>query len=119
LSNTDKHRLLSVIDHAHIQLGVALDPMPPAYDWWAAEGPVKEGGLLAELVFPRPPVPLELDVRPSFGWYESVAYEEPGAPVRWLQLDEMMNAITSFSVDAVGLMSGARLGLGAKVVNGD
>lgn len=119
LSNTDKHRLLTVVDHAQIQLGVELDPMPPTHSWWAAEGPVQEGGLLAELVFPRPPFRLEIDVRPSFGWYESVAYEEPSEPVRWLRLDEMMNAIASFAVDTVGLMSGARLGLGAEEVDGN
>lgn len=119
LSNTDKHRLLSVVDHAHIQVGVELDPMPPTYNWWVAEGPVQEGGLLAELVFPRPPFSLEIDVRPSFGWYESVAYEEPTKPVRWLRLDEMMIEMASFAVKTVGLMSGARLGLSAEDVNED
>ena len=54
LSNTDKHKLLNVVDHAHIELGVELDPMPATYDWWAADGPVQEGELLAKLVFPRP-----------------------------------------------------------------
>lgn len=58
-------------------------------------------------------------MRPSFGWYESVAYEEPGEDIRWLRLDEMMNAVTSFTVDAVGLMSGARLGLPVEVVGED
>jgi hypothetical protein len=119
LSNTDKHRLLSVVDHAHIQVGVELDPMPPTYNWWVAEGPVQEGGMLAELVFPRPPFSLEIDVRPSFGWYESVAYEEPTKSVRWLRLDEMMNEIASFAVNTVGLMSGARLGLSVEDVDED
>ena len=119
LSNMDKHRLLTVVDHAHIQLGVDLEPMPPAYDWWATEGPVQEGELLAKLVFPRPPSSLAIDVRPSFGWYESVAYEEPDEPVRWLRLDEMMNAVSSFTVNTVGLMAGARLGLRAGSDAGD
>lgn len=54
LSNTDKHKLLHVVDQAHIDLGVDLEPMPATYDWWAADGPVQEGALLAKLVFPRP-----------------------------------------------------------------
>ncbi len=111
LSNTDKHKLLNVVYHAHIRMEIELDPMPPDYDWWTADGPVQEGGLLAKLEFPRPPGPMAIDVRPSFGWYESVAYEEPGQRAKWLRLDEMMNAIVSFSVEAVGYMSGARLGL--------
>ena len=111
LSNTDKHKLLNVVDHAHIELGVELDPIPATYDWWTADGPVQEGQLLAKLVFPRPALAAAIDVRPSFAWYESVAYEEDGHPLRWLRLDEMMNAIVSFSVDTVGYMSGARLGL--------
>lgn len=111
LSNTDKHKLLNVVDHAHIELGVELDPMPPTYDWWTADGPVQKGELLAKLVFPRPSFSSGIDVRPSFGWYESVAYEEPGKRVRWLRIDEMMNAVMLFSVDTVGYMSGARLGL--------
>jgi len=53
-------------------------------------------------------------VRPTFGWYESVAYEEPGKGVRWLRLDEMMNAVMSFVVNTVGYMSGARPGLKAE-----
>jgi hypothetical protein len=109
LSNTDKHKLLNVVDHAHIELGVELDPMPPRYDWWTADGPVQEGDQLAKLVFPRPPFSRAIDVRPSFGWYESVAYDEPGKRIRWLRLDEMMNSVVSFSVDTVRYMSGARL----------
>lgn len=119
LSNTDKHKLLNVVDHAHIEVGVELDPMPAMYDWWTADGPVPEGGLLAKLVFPRPAFPLAIDVRPSFAWYESVAYEEDGKPVRWLRLDEMMNAIVSSSVDVVGYMAGARLGLRAEDLDED
>ena len=110
LSNTDKHRLLNVVDHAHIELGVDLDPMPLAYTWRTAQGPVEEGGWLATLVFPRPARPMPIDVRPSFGWYESVAYEEPGQEVRWLRLDEMMTALSDFAIRTVGLMSGARIG---------
>lgn len=108
LSNTDKHRLLNILDHAHIELGVALDPEPPEYDYWAAKGPVAEGDLLGRLSFRRPPFKVMMDVMPFFGWYESVAYEEPGKDVQWLRLDEMMNAVCEFSVNAVRLMSGAR-----------
>jgi hypothetical protein len=54
---------------------------------------------------------LEPAARPSFGWYESVAYEEPGHHAKWLRLDEMMNAVMSFSVETAGYMSGTRLGL--------
>ncbi len=111
LSNTDKHRLLNVVDHAHIDQGIVMLPEPPVYDFWSAEGPVRAGELLARLEFPRPPFKLAIDVMPIFGWYESVAYEEPGQDVRWLRIDELMNALCSFTVDAVGLMSGARLGL--------
>jgi len=32
LSNTDKHKLLNVVDHAHIELGIELGPVPPTYD---------------------------------------------------------------------------------------
>ncbi len=64
-------------------------------------------------------LPLEIDVQPSFGWYESVGYEEPGKPVRWLRLDGMMNAIASFAINTVAYMSGARLGLRAEGVDGD
>jgi hypothetical protein len=117
LSNRDKHRLLSVVDHAHIEVGLQLEPMPPEYDWWVAEGPVQEGGLLAELTLPRPPFSLEIDARPSFGWYESVAYQEPTKPLRWLRLDEMMIEISSFTVNTVGMMSGARLGSNADDVD--
>jgi hypothetical protein len=111
LSNTDKHKLLNVVDHAHIRMGIELDPMPPVYGWWTVDGPPQEGELLAKLEFPRPPDHVAMDVRPSFGWYESVAYEEPSQHVKWLRLDEMMNAVASFSVDTIGYMSGARLGL--------
>lgn len=111
LSNTDKHQLLNVVDHAHIEVGVELDPMPPTYEWRSADGPVQEGELLAELVFPRPAPALAIDVRPTFGWYECVAYEEPGGHVRWLRIDEMMNEVMSFAVEAAGYMAGARLGL--------
>jgi hypothetical protein len=110
LSNTDKHRLLNVVDYAHIALGIGLDPMPPKHDYWTAEGPVTEGDLLARLEFPRPPFKFEMNVQPSFGWYESVAYEAPGEDARWLRLDEMMNAVCEFTVKVVGLMSGARHG---------
>jgi hypothetical protein len=119
LSNTDKHKLLNVVDHAHIELGVELDPAPPTYEWWAADGPVQEGELLAKLVFPRPASAMTVDVRPSFAWYESVAYEEEGKPVRWLRMDEMMNAVVSFSVDTVGYMASARTGLIAEGVQED
>jgi len=108
LSNTDKHRLLNVVDHAHIEVGLDLDPMPPTYAWWTAKGPVAEGGLLAKLVFPRPPLSMAIDVRPSFGWYESVAYEEPGKGIRWLRLDEMMNAVCEFTVQTADYVAGAR-----------
>ncbi|MCX6400409.1 MAG: hypothetical protein NTX33_10830 [Propionibacteriales bacterium] len=111
LSNTDKHRLLNVVDHAHIDLGIFMDPMPPDYDWWAAEGPVNVGETLAKLSFPRPLKGGWIDVSPSFGWYECVAFEEPGEDVRWLRIDEMMNAVCSFTVDIVSYLSGARLGL--------
>lgn len=111
LSNTDKHRLLNVVEHAHIDAGLQLDPMPPAHTWWTASGPVAVGEPLAKLSFPRPPFSLGLDVRPSFGWYESVAYEAPGEAVTWLRLDEMMNAMCDFAVRTVSHMSGARLGL--------
>ena len=47
----------------------------------------------------------------TFGWYESVALEEQGRPVRWLlEVDEMVNANNSSKVDTVGAMSGVRLG---------
>lgn len=111
LSNTDKHRLLNVVDHAHIDLGVFMDPMPPDYDWWATDGPVEVGETLAKLSFPRPVQGGWIDVSPSFGWYECVAFEEPGEDIRWLRIDEMMNAVCSFTVDIVSYMSGARLGL--------
>lgn len=111
LSNTDKHRLLNVVDQAHIDLGIFMDPMPPTYDWWAADGPVAVGESLATLSFPRPFQSGPIDVMPVFGWYESVAFEEPGRPIRWLQIDEMVTAINSLTVDTVGAMSGARLGL--------
>lgn len=48
---------------------------------------------------------------PSFGWYECVAFEEAGKDVAWLRLDDLMNAICSFTVDTVGYMSAARQGL--------
>ncbi len=111
LSNTDKHRLLNVVDHAHIEQGNVMVPEPSVYDFWSADGPVRPGDLLARLEFPRPPFKLSIDVMPSFGWYESVAYEEPAQDARWLRIDELMNALCSFTVDAVGLMSAARLGL--------
>jgi hypothetical protein len=115
LSNTDKHRLLNVVEHAHIDLGLRLDPMPPVHDWWTATGPVAVGEPLARLSFPRPPFPLSLDVMPSFGWYECVAYEAPGGEVRWLRLDDLMSAMYDFVVRTVGYMSGARLGASAVI----
>ena len=110
LSNTDKHRLLNVVEHAHVDVGLHLDPMPPFHDWWTASGPVAIGEPLAKLSFPRPPFQLGVDVRPSFGWYESIAYEAPGEEVRWLRLDSLMNAMCDFAVRTVGYMSGARVG---------
>jgi len=110
LSNTDKHRLLNVVDHAHIDVALDIDPTPPTHEWWTARGPVADGELLARLSFPRPPRGLTIDVRPSFGWYESVAYAPPAEPVRWLRLDEMMNAVCDFTVRTVGYMSNARQG---------
>lgn len=56
-------------------------------------------------------------MRPSFAWYESVAYEEDNKPLMWLRVDEMMNAVVSFTVDTVGYMAGARLGLTAEDVD--
>lgn len=110
LSNTDKHRLLNVVTHAHISQGIHLNPEPPTYDFWAADGPVNVGDPIARLTYPRPPFSIEMDVAPGFGWYESVAYEESGQPKRWLRIDEMLNAICDYTIRAVGYMSGAREG---------
>jgi hypothetical protein len=65
---------------------------------------------LATLSFRRPTESGNVEVKPSFGWYESVAYED-GSDRRWLRLDEMMNAVCALTVDIDGHMSGARLGL--------
>jgi hypothetical protein len=111
LSNTDKHQLLNVVDQAHVAQGIEFNPRPPVYDFETADGPVRPGDRLARLEYPRPPFRLEIDVMPSFGWNECVAFEEPGKPIEWLQLGDMMNAICSDVVDTVGYMAGARHGL--------
>lgn len=108
LSNTDKHRLLNVVDQAHINLGVFLNPMPSSYEWSTADGPVEVGETLATLSFPRPALSGHLDVMPVFGWYESVSFEEAGAPTKWLKIDALVNSINRWTVDTVGMLSGAR-----------
>lgn len=111
LSNHDKHRLLNVVEDAHVSHGITITPMPADYTWWAATGPVAVGEPLATLSLPRSKESQVIDVAPSFGWYESVAFDSGEQDVEWLRIDELLNSICPFVVETVGLMSGARLGL--------
>ena len=108
LSNVDKHRLLNVVQYAAIDLGtIAIEPEPTLKNYTGTSGLVKAGDVIARVEFPRPMKSGELMLRPSFGWYESVAYERDGE-TRHLRIDEMMNGVCKFVADTAIAMSVAR-----------
>lgn len=119
LSNHDKHRLLNVVEDAHVSHGISIAPMPADYTWWTATGPVAVGEPLATLSLPRSTEGQAIDVAPSFGWYESVAFNSGEQGLEWLRIDELLNSICPFVVETVGLMSGARLGLKPQATDRD
>lgn len=119
LSNHDKHRLLNVVEDAHVSHGITITPMPADYTWWAATGPVAVGEPLAKLSLPRSKESQAIDVAPSFGWYESVAFHNGKQGVEWLRIDELLNSICPFVVETAGLMSGAGLGLKPQATDRD
>ena len=63
--------------------------------------------MLARVEFPRLRESGEVQLRASFGWYESVTYTHAGQ-TRALRIDEMMNAVWEFVRDAVIQMHIAR-----------
>lgn len=119
LSNHDKHRLLNVVEDAHVSQGITITPMPADYTWWAATGPVAVGELLATLSLPRSKEGQAIDVAPSFGWYESVAFGSGEQGMEWLRIDELFNSICPFVVETVSLMSSARRGREAQATDRD
>lgn len=119
LSNHDKHRLLNVVEDAHVSHDITITPMPADYSWWAATGPVAVGETLAKLSLPRSKESQAIDVAPSFGWYESVAFNSGEQDVEWLRIDELLNSICPFVVETVGLMAGARMGLKPQAIDRD
>lgn len=108
LSNVDKHRLLNVVEFAAVDLGpVAITPEPLVKRHDATLGRVKAGDVLVRVEFPRPIKGHEVELRPTFGWYESVRYERDGE-VEYLRVDRMLNAIHQMVANTVIDMHVAR-----------
>ncbi|TDB96910.1 hypothetical protein [Actinomadura sp. 7K534] len=108
LSNVDKHRLLNVVEFAAFDLGpVGITPEPVVKRYGAATGRVEAGDVLVRIEFPRPVKGHEVELRPTFGWYESVPYER-GGEVDYLRIDWMLNAIYQMVVTTASDMIVAR-----------
>ncbi|GAA4595084.1 hypothetical protein GCM10023194_63730 [Planotetraspora phitsanulokensis] len=108
LSNIDKHRLLNVVEFAAFDLGpVGITPEPVVKFYGAATGRVEAGDVLVRVEFPRPIEGHEVELRPTFGWYESVPYER-GGEVDYLRIDRMLTAIYQMVVTTASDMNMAR-----------
>lgn len=109
LSNVDKHRLLHTVEFGRAaDPTVKISPPPPLLRVSTSTDPPKVGDTLLRVEFPRSPVSREIETRPNFYWYESVAYATPAGDVEWLRIDEMLNSISEFTIQTLDQMSGAR-----------
>ncbi len=108
LSNVDKHRLLNVVEYAAFDLGpVGITPEPVVKRYGPATGRMEAGDVLVRVEFPRPVEGKEVELRPTFGWYESVPYKR-GGEVEYLRVDRMLNAIYQMVVTTASDMIVAR-----------
>lgn len=68
---------------------------------------MEAGDVLVRVEFPRPVEGHEVELRPTFGWYESVPYER-GGEVEYLRIDWTLNAICQMVVTTASDMNVAR-----------
>lgn len=103
LSNGDKHRALQVVRRSQVPIGdITVTPTPAGpVASTVNSGPIEEGAVVSRVEFIRPDASTDVRVSGEVAWYESVAYERRGAEVRWLRIDQMLNAIGPAVLDAV------------------
>lgn len=111
LSNTDKHRMLNVVNLVSVDIGpIKIEPNPPTDAFQERyDGPLAEGQVLARLVWPRPiEGGYSLTVTPTFAVEYQLALRDPSTgEEEWHPLGDLLNFIGPCVTRATGALHNA------------
>ncbi|MDX5962687.1 hypothetical protein SIM91_05030 [Rhodococcus opacus] len=106
LSNTDKHRLLNVVNHAAVDIGpVTVRPEPKSgVRSWKFSGNLKEGETVAWVEWDRTQESYGVNVSPQLAFQQHARYIDRAERVHWLVVGEMVNTIMPYAGKLVGYL---------------